>query len=358
MRKRSMKKQVKILLVGADLSSNGGIASAVKVFYKAKNKKYRYTLLKTNYYKDKGLAFELIIAIKALTKYFIFLITNQFKIVHIHSSARISFYRKTIFLLLAILFQKKAILHIHSSDFDEFFINTHGIKKIFIKLILSLPTKIFVLCGDWKSKILEKYTLSADVIYNPISLNPPEPYRSKPKSISILFLGFFIQSKGITDLLNVIKHYTNSEAVNFIIAGKGDLKSTIINTIKNNNIKNANFLGWANEEMKNRILKEADVLFLPSFKEGMPIVILEAISHSMPIISTNIAGIPELVINGYNGFICKPGDIENFIKAIDFFINCSEVIYNTFRSNSRQIAANFSDEIIVKQIESIYSSLI
>jgi glycosyltransferase involved in cell wall biosynthesis len=353
-----MGKKHKVLSVGADLSSNGGIASVVKVLYNVKNKKYNYTLLKTSYYKDKGLVFELQIAIKAIIKYFLFLISNQFSIIHIHSSSRISFYRKSIFLLLAKLFRRNTILQIHSSDFDDFFINTKGIKKTFIKLILSQPDKIFVLCNDWKNKIREKYSLNTEVIYNPINLEPIQANRPKPKPLNILFLGFFIPSKGIDDLLKVIKYYKNSKEVSFIIGGKGDLETTIKKTIHNHQLDNVNFIGWANEEMKNKIFNETDVLFLPSFKEGMPIVILEAISHSIPVISTNIAGISELVVNEHNGFIYRPGDIDSFIKAIDFFINCSEVTYNQFRHNSRQIANNFSDEIIVEQIESIYTSLL
>ena len=353
-----MEKKYKVLSVGVDLSNNGGIASVVKTLYNVKDKTYNYTLLKTCYYKDKGLFFELRIVIKAIIKYLLFLITNQFSIIHIHSSSGISFYRKSVFLLLAKLFRRKTILQIHSSNFDGFFNNAKGIKKAFIKLILSQPDKIFVLCSDWKNKIREKYSLNAEVIYNPINLKPIQSDRLKPETLNILFLGFFIPSKGIDDLLKVIKYYKNSKEVNFIIGGKGDLETTIKDTIYNHQLDNVSFIGWANEEMKNKIFKETDVLFLPSFKEGMPIVILEAISHSIPVISTNIAGISELVVNGHNGFICSPGDIDSFIQAIDFFINCSEVTYNNFRHNSRQIANSFSDEIIVEQIESIYTSLI
>jgi glycosyltransferase involved in cell wall biosynthesis len=351
-----MKKR--ILVVGADLSNNGGIASVVKTLYKVENKGYEYDLLKTYYYKDKSAFFELMILIKAIIIYQFKLLSFKYPIIHIHSSMNVSFFRKSIFLLEAKLFRRKTIIHIHSSAFDDFFINSTGFKKKYIKFILSLPDKIFVLCNDWKNKIEATHQLTSDVIYNPITLKTPYSYKAKPQVLNILFLGFFIPTKGIEDLMTITKHFKNTDKVKFTIGGKGDMEDFIKDFIKTNELTNVDLVGWVGDVQKKKFLDELDVLILPSYKEGMPISILEAISNSMPIISTNIAGTPELVYTGQNGFLCKPGEIECFIKAIEFFINAGDETFNQFRKKSRDIANNFSDELIVKQIEEIYTSLL
>lgn len=353
-----MRKSHQVLFIGPDLFCRGGIASVVTTLFNVEEKSYNYTLLKSFNYKDKGRFFKFTRAVKAFIKLFFLLLSDKFDIIHIHSSMGASFYRKSFFLLLAKSFNRKVIVHLHSSAFDDFFIDAKGIKKNIIKFVLSRPDKLFVLCEDWKSKLNIKYSLNAEVVHNPIHLQPVKPTRPKPKTIEILFLGFFVTSKGVNDLVKVCNHYQRSTQVKFVIAGQGKMESTIRDIIFRDKLNNVNLVGWVNEEVRNELLGKADILFLPSYKEGMPMAILEAISHSVPVISTNIAGIPELVINGSNGFILCPGDVDGFINKIDFFINCSEATYNDFRRNSRQIANSFSDKIILEKIEDIYSSIL
>lgn len=64
------------------------------------------------------------------------------------------------------------------------------------------------------------------------------------------------------------------------------------------------------------MLNGADVYVLPSYKEGLPISILEAMSYSLPVISTRVGGIPEIIMNGKNGLLINPGDKEALYESI------------------------------------------
>jgi len=114
-----------VLIVGADLTSNGGIASVIKSYYKAYKKgKYNYELflLKTSHYKDRGVFANILLVISAIIKFIKIISTGNIGLVHIHSSAHRSFYRKSIFVILSRIAGKKVILHLHSSDFYSFFL--------------------------------------------------------------------------------------------------------------------------------------------------------------------------------------------------------------------------------------------
>ena len=83
-----------------------------------------------------------------------------------------------------------------------------------------------------------------------------------------------------------------------------------------------NFHGWVSGDMKIKLLNLADSFILPSYVEGVPISILEAESYGVPILSTIVGGIPEIVTDGDNGLLFKPGDKVAIKEAID------KVLYN------------------------------
>ena len=74
--------------------------------------------------------------------------------------------------------------------------------------------------------------------------------------------------------------------------------------------------GWISSAEVRRIILSSQMLVLPSFAEGLPVVIMEAMSLKRPVISTYIAGIPELLIPGENGWLCVAGDVEDLSKAM------------------------------------------
>ena len=67
---------------------------------------------------------------------------------------------------------------------------------------------------------------------------------------------------------------------------------------------------------KDRLLRESDIFFLPSYNEGMPMSILDAMGYGLPIVSTDVGGIPKIVHNGENGHVCEPGDVQTFSNAL------------------------------------------
>ena len=154
---------------------------------------------------------------------------------------------------------------------------------------------------------------------------PPASWKRPNMKHSIsFFLGFIYQKKGIFDLIDVIVQNKEKyrDRLKLYVGGTGQEYARLIDTINANNINDIVILcGWVNEDDKIKLLNIADAYILPSYVEGLPMSILEAMSYGMPILSTPVGGIPEIVENGVNGFLFPPGDKQAMQNSINKLIS-------------------------------------
>jgi len=356
--------QLNVLIIGSDLTSNGGIASVIKAYHKAYiegNYSFEISMLKTSYYRDKSRAFAVVILIKSIVRFFYLLMSKNIGILHIHSSANISFFRKSIFVILGRLFNKKVIIHIHASRFYDFFLSKNRFVTTYISFIFKLSDLVVVLCSDWESKLKTKYP-NANVrkIVNPIVLPQSKNETIQQNDVfSLLFVGFLIESKGIKDLLHLallIKR-ANIKDVKIIIAGKGALENYIMEYIKKEDLHDfIDYVGWANGEIKEDLYRRSNIFVLPSYNEGMPISILEAMSYGKPVLSTNIAGIPDIISDRENGFLFTPGDVNVLYERVMYLKGNTELM-NSMRENNLLKVKDFSNNKVFEQIVEMYGQL-
>lgn len=355
-------------MVGTDLTSNGGIASVVKSYYRYykdhHNSSFQLNLLKIGYYKDRNKFAELEIFFRSLIRFIISLFQSKYNIIHCHSSGGIGFYRISIFILLAKIFNIKIIIHLHASNFYDFFLTDAYIKQKYIKFIFSICDKIISLCNDWKLKLDQKYRLKNIItISNPIDIKNINFNVKEKRSINqlrVLFIGFLIENKGIRDILSVAIKLKENNITNIKIqiGGKGNLAEFLVTQIETNNLhQQIEYIGWLNEDNKEKYFLNSDIFFLPSYNEGMPISILEAMTFRLPIISTRIAGIPKQVIDGYNGYLFTPGDIDGYHKIFLKLLNNPQHL-NKLGQNSFTHVNQFDTKKIFNQIINIYKQLI
>ena len=352
-------------MIGADLTSKGGIASVIRNYYlenlKSDNK-IKIFLLKTNYYKDKNILAEIMIFFKSFFNACILM--RRMHIIHIHSSSGPSFIRKSLFLILSKILNKKVIFHIHSSNFDDFFFNRNTLLNFYIHKILHLSDLVLTLCSDWEIKLRKTFSgINIKTIHNPIIISDfshSKTQKLNGKNFQILFLGFLVPSKGIFDIFEIIKFFLKNSEINiqFIIAGKGDLENYVIDSIKKYKLnKIVKYVGWVSGVEKQKLLENSDILLLPSYNEGMPICILEAMSYSLPIISTKIAGIPDLVSNDFNGYLFEPGQIEQFYQALLNLYKNRQLVLRLGRNSYKKVQS-FSTDKIFKKLIRIYLEIL
>ena len=102
------------------------------------------------------------------------------------------------------------------------------------------------------------------------------------------------------------------------------------------------FLGSVSDEEKNRAPQNSQLFILPSYAEGQPLSILEAMASGLPIISTKVGSIPEIIIDDVNGYVIAPGDSESLVKYINHLATDEEV-RRRISENNMNCAKNLYD---------------
>lgn len=301
-------------------------------------------------------------AIQAVVRCLLLLLFDKrIKILHIHGAANASFYRKKIFIKIGKMFHKRIIFHQHAADFEDFY-NRSSDKENIVK-IFNMADRVIVLSESWK-----KYFTNIGVVENKIYvLNNIVPYPDQKQigidvidnKIHILYLGEISHRKGIYDLLSILKeNRAYFENKIYLRVGGNSVDGDIDSFILQNNLSSfVKYEGWVSGTKKIQCLNWADVYILPSYNEGLPIAILEAMSYSHPIISTNVGGIPEILFSHENGILVEPGDLDKIKEAIIFFIEHPEKIAE-YGQNAYVKVQPFFTNNVCKKLEDIYRDLL
>ncbi len=156
----------------------------------------------------------------------------------------------------------------------------------------------------------------------------------------LLYVGRIKTTKGIKELLNAYKKIRNDNVKLLLLGGSSEIK-IFEEYSKINNIKNVEFLGSVYGKKRLDYFDACDFLILPSYTEGAPVVIMEAIAKNLPVIATNVGGINKMIENGREGIIIKPKSSEEIVKAINEIITWK-------RKNIRRYAEKYKWKIISK----------
>ena len=170
-------------------------------------------------------------------------------------------------------------------------------------------------------------------------------------------MGEIGQRKGVFDILRALsEHHDEAEGKIELIIGGNRNEQKLLDTIKENKLdKMVRFEGWVSGEKKLRLLNKADIYILPSFNEGLPISILEAMSYGCPIISTPVGGIPEVVKE--NGILVTPGNSDEIWAAMSRYIGNPSLIQSE-GEQSRVNVQPYLPEHVISSLNEIYLEML
>lgn len=294
-------------------------------------------------------------AISAYLKLLYYLLAKDIKIVHMHGASYGSFWRKHYYINLIHYFGKKIVYHIHGGGFKEFS-SKHENK---VKKTLSKANIIIALSESWKKFFEEKFDCTHVVIVKNIIDIPLQRQLKHTAIIHFLFLGYLDKNKGIYDLLTIISEHHHELTGHFMlhIGGNGETDK-VCYFIKQNHLDNlVKFEGWVSGNKKQELLSSSDVYILPSYNEGLPLSVLEAMSYKLPVISTTVGGIPEIVENGVNGFLVTPGDQEAIFDRITTLVNNKKLRISMGEISYQKSIPHFPDKV-EKELILLYKSLL
>jgi glycosyltransferase involved in cell wall biosynthesis len=340
----------------------GGVSACVRNILSSDiGREYRIDYMATMV--DGPWLLKLIMALQAL---FIFLFKISFfhaPLVHVHGSKGASFYRKMIFILLAKAWRKKIIFHCHSGKFDQFYFDGPGWQKFLIRRVLSMSDRVVVLSPHWTgffSQFVPQTRLR--ILENAVPLTSYQAERSKfPKANkpTILFAGLLTENKGVFDLISVIpKLVTKVPSVRVLLAGSGDIIK-IQSMLRSLNVQGSvHFLGWVSPQELIRYYFRSHLFVLPSYYEGLPMVMLEAMACGLPVVSTKVGGIPELIEEGENGILIDPGDKDALFKALTTLLTEPVLRDKMAEANIQKIKERYDIPIYVEKLKGLYQELL
>ena len=356
--------RIRIAQIGA-ITCRSGIATVINTVANSGKLQDRYDLLyfNTTRYKDGSLFMNFCIFFHTFILYFINLMKKRIELAHIHTSFGRSFYRKVIFIFISSLFKVKIILHFHTGRFEKYFIDSTGLKRSLIKSCLNKTDAVVVLCSDWKLKLEKAFFIeNIFVIHNPLSLDynslKPKVRIPYPEIFKILYFGFIIKAKGVFDILEISQRLQSEGLKHEMdICGMGEEETELLSIIKRENLEQVKFLGWVSGDKRTELLENCDIFLLPSYFEGINSSILEAMAYGMPIITTNVGGTPEAVLDGENGCLLEPGNIEGFISKLKVLMEKPELRMK-MGERSREIIQNFRREKISEDWHLLYQRIL
>ncbi|NOZ63941.1 MAG: glycosyltransferase family 4 protein [Caldiserica bacterium] len=213
----------------------------------------------------------------------------------------------------------------------------------------------YVSLGIPEDKIIVIYNgLELEKFYPSFEAKKKNNWEGKP---IVGFVGRIHPQKGIKDLLEIGKEVCKTiRGVKFLVVGEGPLKNWLTKEVEKRNLRN-NFQILGKREDLPALYREMQILLLPSYREGFPNVILEAMASGVPVVATDAGGVNEIVENSQTGFVVAKGATQEMINHVLSLLK-NRKIREEMGKRSREKVAFFSIERMAEETKNLYLSLI
>ncbi len=280
---------------------------------------------------------------------------------HIHFASRGSFLRKRLVAKKLLEIGLPYGLHAHGAEFHMFYENSSQKTKMQIVEFLNNSRGLICLATFWKEfyqHLLKDAHTKQFVLVNPVELPDLIPQREVRLSMRLVFLGRMGDRKGSARAVRAVAMLPDTVRphVELWLAGDGEVEATRVLVHELGLEQQVRVSGWIDAEERNRWLKDADAFILPTRAEGVPMSILEAIAWGLPVITTPVGGIPDVIRSGVEGIMVEPDDIQAISEAMRFFVEHPEERLR-MGQNARQRAREFALPEYRRKLRDIYLEL-
>ncbi|MEB3360066.1 MAG: glycosyltransferase [Synechococcales bacterium] len=309
----------RVLMLGPGLQVMGGISSVERLLVAYPPTGVEYVHIST--LEDGPAVRKLQVFAIALYRLLQHLIGGRIDLVHIHFSKRGSTLRKSILMMLVLLWGKPCILHAHGSEFRSFFQSLPVLLQEGVGWLFRRCDRFIALSESWRTFYQDALHLEAHqivVLPNPVELPPQVPDRTDQNGVRFVFLGRIGERKGAYALIRAFAQVqaTASQPIHLTLAGDGEVEAArqLVATLGVES--QVCVMDWVSPEQRDALLADAHVFVLPSSNEGLPMSLLEAMGWGLAVITTPVGGIPEVVTDAVDGLLVTPGDVAGLAAAM------------------------------------------
>jgi glycosyltransferase involved in cell wall biosynthesis len=219
--------------------------------------------------------------------------------------------------------------------------------------------KLTVVSNSLRKEFENHYGTTAEVVYNAVDTELFNVNSQSRRDNAILFAGKLCIGKGIVDLLEIAELLNKSHPeTKLYIIGKGPLKRHIKKSIRNRHLTNVSMLDSIGHSELIKYYHITQALVLPTYYEGLPNVVLEAMACELPVIASKVSGIPEQVEDNVTGFLVPPGDIQCFYKKIVELLESPDKRNILGKNARKKVLENFTWNLVAKRIADNYQQIL
>lgn len=346
-------------MVGPSLDSFGGIAAVENQLIRSLRSTDEFFVSFVPSYKDGSKIEKFVVAAKAYFQYLIAL--SKCDVTHVHMASRGSYKRKKLFIEAALRRNIPVVLHLHGGEFSLWFgEECNDLQRDEIRGLFRCCAAVVVLSEGLREYLIAENVCNSSqlhVIYNTVDL--PSKGCMPRLHRDVLFLGRLDANKSPDVLLRASrKMLRDYPGTKLLFAGDGNLDfyKKIADDLGIGN--RCEFLGWITGEEKEMLFNRVGMCCLPSKNEGMPMSVLEAMAHGIPIIATPVGGIPRVIDDGVNGYLVPVGDEEKLSELL-CKLACSGELREKIGCAGRVTIADYFDiEKNSEILRRLYESLV
>ena len=290
------------------------------------------------------------------------------QITHITTAYGLSFLKNSICVVIARFLGSRVLLHPHCSAHILYY-ERSGWWRWYFRQILRLTDGVVALSKEWAQLHDMIPTLQVYYLPNAIDLKKYQEIAENRRVgnadkgvCRILYLGYMGKAKGSLDLIEAAGGIvsTDLKAVFDLVGdeltpGEGEQLQQLIRAGQLNHFVTVYPPAFGADKLD--FLRKADIFVYPSYYEGTPMAILEAMASGLPIVATNVGGIPEIVRDGCNGFLVSPGDIAALKLKLTTLIQNSELRAAMGRQSRKIVEEEFDLESYVERLVALYRSV-
>jgi GT2 family glycosyltransferase/glycosyltransferase involved in cell wall biosynthesis len=287
------------------------------------------------------------------------------------STNRNAFLKDSLFAWLGFLFRVPVIILGHGTNYPALYDRSGRVVRWCMRATLKRTARCLVqaecLKFNFESFLPAKQVVS---VYFGIDQLTAEDRRRLPRPsdedrVTVLYLSALVQSKGILVVLESLSKVVKArKGIHFVVAGgwgrdSNEVKARAERWLSKDNLKGTvSFIGPVQGREKVRVLLEADIFVLPTVVDTAPLVLFEAMRAGLPIISTDVGAIPEIVVDGQNGLICGKGDADELAGKILYLAEHPVLRQQMSQNNLERFEDLFTTEKFASRMIGVFESVL
>ena len=291
------------------------------------------------------------------------------QLAHIATSYGLSFVKHTVCVVLARLLGSRVLLHPHCS-FAMLYRQRSAVWQWYFRQVIRLTQGVVALSSEWQQV---RDVVPGCRVYdlpNAINLGPYHQVgldkiesANTPTRLQVLYLGYLGKAKGTFDLLGAARiAQAQPEAVTFELVGEEHVAGEweqLQQAVTDWHLEQSVQLQPAvsGEDKVNRF-RTADLFVYPSYAEGLPMAVIEAMACALPIVATRVGGLPDLVTTGVNGLLVEAGQPQQLAEAIHHLAVDRELRAAMQLNSFRRAQEQYDIEQSVLRLLGIYARVV